>query len=155
CRRQWRAAIALISICLVGFPAAARATMEIQALDNAGANPPQSLINQYDRFQNGANFIGIAYNWSGVGQAYESAPPNQVEVNGSWATMISPSYFISANHFNPVNLNGQPPPNNTNPYNVLRFSYTNDTQGGYEEYSNLQTDARHYTEIGQIGDGDL
>jgi hypothetical protein len=47
--------------------------------------------NLHDRFYAGADraFIGQAYDWSGVGQ------------NGTWATMISPTYFVSANHYHP------------------------------------------------------
>jgi hypothetical protein len=43
-----------------------------------------------DRFQNSPSFIGAPYDWSGVGNN-----------GGSWATMISPSYFLSANHDHP------------------------------------------------------
>lgn len=49
--------------------------------------------NLHDRFYAGADraFIGQGYDWSGVGQAS----------NGTWATMISPTYFVSANHYHP------------------------------------------------------
>jgi hypothetical protein len=48
-------------------------------------------VNQ--RFYTGASpdFIGQAYNWSGVAQASD----------GTWVTMISPQYFVSANHYHP------------------------------------------------------
>jgi hypothetical protein len=47
--------------------------------------------NLHDRFYTGADraFIGQGFNWSGVGK------------NGTWATMISPTYFVSANHYHP------------------------------------------------------
>jgi hypothetical protein len=49
--------------------------------------------NRQDRFYVGAdkNFVGQAFDWSGVGQAG----------NGTWATMISPDYFLSAAHYHP------------------------------------------------------
>ena len=47
-----------------------------------------------DRFYIGSDkaFIGQPYDWSGVG----------LSSNGSWATMISPTYFVSAWHDHPV-----------------------------------------------------
>jgi hypothetical protein len=49
--------------------------------------------NRQDRFYVGADkdFLGQAFDWSGVGQAG----------NGTWATMISPTYFVSAAHYHP------------------------------------------------------
>lgn len=48
--------------------------------------------NLHDRFYAGADraFVGEKYDWSGVGQ------------NGAWVTMISPTYFVSANHYHPA-----------------------------------------------------
>jgi hypothetical protein len=48
--------------------------------------------NLHNRFYVGADrtFIGQGYDWSGVGQ------------NGTWATMVSPTYFVSANHYHPA-----------------------------------------------------
>ena len=37
------------------------------------------------------DFLGQAFDWSGVGQVG----------NGTWATMISPDYFVSAAHYHP------------------------------------------------------
>ena len=65
------------------------AQLYIQGLgSNQGVSSPR-----YDRFYTGADkaFIGQAYDWSGVGQASD----------GTWATMISPTYFISAEHWHP------------------------------------------------------
>ncbi len=52
----------------------------------------QANIN--NRFYVGADkaFIGQPFDWSGVGQA----------ADGTWATMISPTYFVSAAHYHPV-----------------------------------------------------
>jgi hypothetical protein len=49
--------------------------------------------NRQDRFYVGTdkNFLGQAFDWSGVGQAS----------NGTWVTMISPDYFVSAAHYHP------------------------------------------------------
>lgn len=48
----------------------------------------------HDRFYSGGDkaFIGQAYDWSGIGRGSSG---------GGWATMVSPSYFLSANHFHP------------------------------------------------------
>ena len=58
-----------------------------------GIGSDHSLSYSHDRFYVGSDkvFIGNNYDWSGIGQ--NSA--------GQWATMISPSYFISANHYHP------------------------------------------------------
>ena len=47
---------------------------------------------KHDRFYVGADkeFIGEAFDWSGVGRAGDQ-----------WVTMISPTYFLSANHYSP------------------------------------------------------
>ena len=46
-----------------------------------------------DRFlSGGSSFIGASYDWSGVGFSN----------GGSWATMISPTYFVSAWHDHPT-----------------------------------------------------
>ncbi len=79
---------------------------------------------QYDRFLNDPSFIGNPanwpagdptgnnpYPWSGVGRG----------VDGRWGTMISPSYFLSASHFAPSG--------------TLRFYYTNDPNGGFEDHT--------------------
>jgi hypothetical protein len=63
----------------------------------AGANGLQNEGNQgasprNDRFLDSPSFIGQPYDWSGVG----------FSSGGSWATMISPSYFVSATHDHPT-----------------------------------------------------
>ncbi len=67
---------------------------------------------KHDRFYTGSDkaFIGAAYDWSGVG----------LNGSGSWATMVSPSYFLTVNHAHPA-ING-----------TLNFYYTNDPDDGYE-----------------------
>src|SRR5262245_30867025 len=88
-------AMVLGLICFGLAPRAAWSQMTIQALENDPGNA--NLLGHYDRFDitdrsnTGATFIGAAFNWSGVGQT----------VNGQWGTMISPSFFVSANHFHP------------------------------------------------------
>jgi hypothetical protein len=66
-----------------------------------GLAGPDGLQNEWrqgssarnDRFYAGSDnaFIGQPYDWSGVG----------LSSNGAWATMISPTYFVSAWHFHP------------------------------------------------------
>ena len=65
----------------------ALATMYITGNGGTNDTDPQ----QYYRFYSGSDkaFVGQSYDWSGVGS------------NGSWATMISPTFFISATHDNP------------------------------------------------------
>ena len=53
---------------------------------NQGSSPSN------DRFLDSSSFIGAPYDWSGVGQSS----------GGSWATMISSTYFLSANHDHPT-----------------------------------------------------
>jgi hypothetical protein len=67
-----------------------------------GLAGPDGLQNEWhqgssarnDRFYSGSGeaFIGQPYDWSGVGSSS----------NGTWATMISPTYFVSAWHFHPA-----------------------------------------------------
>jgi hypothetical protein len=61
----------------------ARADMTIRDYDAA----------RHDRFYTGSDksFLGEAFDWSGVGKA-----------KGRWVTMISPSYFLSAEHYEPA-----------------------------------------------------
>jgi hypothetical protein len=60
-------------------------------LQNEGYQGPSA---RNDRFYAGSDkaFIGQPYDWSGVG----------LSSNGAWATMISPTYFVSAWHFRPA-----------------------------------------------------
>jgi hypothetical protein len=71
-------------------------------------------LKRHYRFYEGAdnNFIGNPYDWSGVARTYDV---------GKWGAMISPSYFISANHFHPAN--GE----------TFRFYHGNSTNDTYEE----------------------
>lgn len=92
----------------------------------------QSLsIVKHDRFYVGGDkqFIGDPYDWSGIGRVVDG---------GKWATMISPSYFVSANHHRPAN--GE----------VLRFYHTNDPGGAFEDRTVLSGQL-----IGTSGSSDL
>ncbi|HEY2881562.1 MAG TPA: hypothetical protein VGJ15_04000, partial [Pirellulales bacterium] len=125
---------AIASLLMLAAPLAARASMEIQGLDTGA-----TTVQNYDRFLNSPSFIGNSYNFSGVGSAFTASTP------GYWATMISPSYFISANHANPVSDNDA----------SLRFYYSNDPSGGFDEYENhtLNPSATNYfTMVSQIVD---
>jgi hypothetical protein len=53
-----------------------------------------------DRFFSGSgkSFLGDPYNFSGVGNTVK---PNEIGT-GRWATLISPTYFLSAQHFRPA-----------------------------------------------------
>ncbi|MCA9157627.1 MAG: trypsin-like serine protease [Planctomycetales bacterium] len=46
----------------------------------------------YDRFDDDPNFIGSAYDWSGVGRT----------AGGRWGVLISPSFVLSAAHYPPA-----------------------------------------------------
>jgi hypothetical protein len=71
--------------------------------------------NRQDRFYAGADkdFLGQAFDWSGVGQAD----------NGTWATMISPDYFVSATHWHPSGGD------------VLKFYEGNDLSGPSHQFT--------------------
>jgi hypothetical protein len=58
-------------------------------LQNEGSQGPSP---RNDRFLGSNSFIGLPYNWSGVG----------LSSGGAWATMISSNYFLSANHDHPA-----------------------------------------------------
>lgn len=87
----------------------------LSATDTAWALKLQTLtLNRHHRFYEGADkqFVGDPYDWSGVART--------VDV-GKWGAMISPSYYVSANHFHPAT--GE----------VFRFYYGNSTNGAFEE----------------------
>ena len=66
-----------------------------------------------DRFLDSSSFIGAPYDWSGVG----------LSDGGSWATMISPTYFVSANHDHPT------------PGQTITFHLDNNPNGPTETYT--------------------
>lgn len=68
----------------------------------------------HDRYYVGIDraFIGEGRDWSGVGMQVGSS---------LWGTMISPTYFLSANHLHP-STGG-----------TLRFYHTNSLSGGFED----------------------
>ena len=65
----------------------------------------------HDRFVDHPSFIGNPYDWSGVGRST------------LWATLVSPSYFVSATHGHPGT--GA----------VVRFYEGNQSTGPYEEHT--------------------
>lgn len=65
----------------------------------------------HDRFSNSDQFIGDAYDWSGIGRTESSR----------WVTMISPHYFLSASHFPPAS--GE----------TVTFYATNDVNGPVQQ----------------------
>ena len=78
-----------------------------------------------DRFLDSSSFIGEPYNWSGVGAGS----------GGGWATMISSTYFVSANHYHP------------GPGSTVTFYTTNSTSGPSYTYTVASGE--------EIGDSDL
>ena len=85
---QVRPPLLISSLALLLLAPFARADLTVQTLQPyrqdrfytaTGLNPPKA-------------FLGQAFDWSGVGQS---------TTTGTWATMISPTYFLSANHFHP------------------------------------------------------
>lgn len=58
-----------------------------------GVGGDHAMSSTHDRFYVGADkaFVGESFDWSGVGRSS----------NGGWVTMISPTYFVSANHYHP------------------------------------------------------
>lgn len=82
--------------------------------------------NSHHRYANHSDFIGAAYDWSGTGR----------EVGGvHWATMISPTHFVSAYHYFPA------------PGSSLLFHSDNDLSG--------PTVSRTVSSITRIGGTDL
>ncbi len=78
--------------------------LKIQTLD----------LKRHHRFYEGTDksFVGDPYDWSGVARTWDV---------GKWGALISPSYFISANHLHPAN--GE----------TFRFYHGNSTNDTYEE----------------------
>jgi hypothetical protein len=98
-------------------------------LQNEGS---QASSARNDRFLNSSSFIGQPYDWSGVG----------LSNGGSWATMISPTYFVSATHDHPtpgqtVTFHTDNNPNGpTQTYTVANYGYqTNSSQIAGATYS--------------------
>ncbi|NNE91405.1 MAG: PEP-CTERM sorting domain-containing protein [Verrucomicrobiales bacterium] len=80
---------------------------------------------EHDRFANDASFVAGAYDLSGVGRS----------TGNHWVTMISDEYFITAEHFRPSTHD-------------VRFYYTNDPLGGFEDRT---VDSTFGMEIGPAG----
>lgn len=77
--------IAVVGLCV----ASALGNLQVQSFD----------ASRNDRFYvgNDKDFVGQGYNFSGVGNTAGLAG------SGTWATMISPSFFVSATHYHPGN----------------------------------------------------
>jgi Dockerin type I domain len=149
--RMARTATWMAALLVFGMEASpAMAYMQIEGLSaNQAAVSPL-----YDRFDNDPSFIGNSFSLSGVGQVFM---PNGQSI-GQWATMISPSYFISANHQHPgATPTGDAVWNASDPNSqfTIRFYDTNNANGGFEDYTNNPADASHFSVVGEIGNGDL
>ncbi len=94
----------LVSLALACFGEISRANLVINGYD----------ANRHDRFTNHADFLGSEQDWSGVGRIADGK---------QWATMISPSYFLSATH--------------AHPSGTLRFFHSNDNTvaGTFEDHT--------------------
>lgn len=95
----------------------ASATMIVQGYDPA----------RHDRFANNANFVGSGYDWSGVGRT-----------SGQWGTLISPSFVVTATHFQASG--------------AVRFYQTNDPAGPYVERTIVQNFPLTQTGLSQSSD---
>lgn len=89
-------------------PVCAWATIYIQ-------NPSEL---RHDRFYTGADrdFYLDAFDFSGVGKS--------ISASSKWATMITDTLFLSADHSHP---------GDSSDTSTVRFHYTNDPNGGYED----------------------
>ena len=160
--RSFSIALTLISFFWLAFRTGdVHAYMTIEAL----GNNQSSISPTYDRFDNDPTFIGNSLNLSGVGQGYLPADFGQ---SGDWATMISPSYFISAWHEHPGGqFNNNVTWNPSDPFSqrIVRFYSSNNQAGSFEDYSNNPADTGpsasdpnlrgNFSVVGEIGNGDL
>jgi hypothetical protein len=107
----------MVALAVLAYAAESRAALQVAGYTAATAG-------QYDRYLNDPSFIGNPANWpAGDPTGSNPSPWSGVGrgVDGRWGTMISPSYFLSASHF---------PPSGT-----MRFYYTNDPNGGFEDHT--------------------
>ena len=86
--RHSRFTCQILAAIALGAASVACADMFLQ-----GVNGDHAMSATHDRFYAGADkaFVGAPFDWSGVGRSS----------NGAWVTMISPTYFVSANHYHP------------------------------------------------------
>jgi len=80
--------------CAFGLAALVASVPAAGDMQLQGVGADHACSCRHDRFYAGADrdFLFEAMDFSGVGRA----------AGGAWATMISPSYFVSANHFHPA-----------------------------------------------------
>jgi hypothetical protein len=101
----------LCALLILAFGVVCRGDLQVQTLEPS----------RQDRFYEGAdkNFLGQAFDWSGVGQTG----------GGAWATMISAEYFVSAAHFHPTDgetltfFEGNDPSGPSHQFTVSSWSY--------------------------------
>ncbi len=101
--RKLRAVVLALALVIV-LVVDARAGLTVNGYTPATAG-------KYDRFANSSDFIGSAFDWSGVGRT----------AGGRWGVLISPSFMLSAAHF-PPGLG-----------DAVRFYTSNDPTGSYVE----------------------
>ncbi len=98
---------------------AALAEMTIRAEENGGDGPLMREPKQYSRFakrtasETESSFIGGTQDWSGVGRTTKVGG-QLVETQSRWGTLVTPSWYVSADHWPP------------RPGNELRFFHGND-----------------------------
>lgn len=109
-----------VSWALWGLPALLGALFLLSPASPCAANLMVQTLepNRQSRFYTGGDkaFLGQPFDWSGVGNTSTSGA-------GQWATMISPSYFVSAAHYHP------------GPGASLTFFTGNDPNGASHTYS--------------------
>ena len=80
----------------------ARAAMRIMGIPLEDIDKPSykydRFYEQSEEFPDDKEFIGEAYDWSGVGVAWEESGGKYYS---RWVTMISPQYFLTATHADP------------------------------------------------------
>ncbi|HEY2761490.1 MAG TPA: PEP-CTERM sorting domain-containing protein, partial [Pirellulales bacterium] len=136
---------------LAGFAALlcaaeAQAAMKIRALP---VNNLNAQSDTYDRFNNSPTWIGNPANWSAPAPAGTSAYPwaavGRDATLDRWATLISPSFIISASHFSPGDGN------------TINFYTSNDPNADPEQRTVIaseQLDAADYPlAAGYVRDG--
>jgi hypothetical protein len=114
--------LVLLGALLALSTSSARAAMKIQGLP---INNLDAQSDTYDRFNNSSSWIGNPANWSAgappTNNPYPWAGVGRDATLGRWATLISPSFIISASHFSPSDGD------------TIDFYNTNDPNGPFEQ----------------------
>jgi hypothetical protein len=131
----WFCLPAFLSFCAANLHAA----MEIQGIVSGTA--PAS---NYDRFANSSAWIGNPANWAGGAppgtSAYTWTGVGRDTSIGRWATMISPSFIVSASHFAP------------NVGDTVQFFLTNNPNGPSETRTVVAAESLQGSVTGDEGD---